>query len=229
MTVKCAQCGEEVLGAVNRCWQCGAPIASRPGDVNLPPVRGAPIADSAAAGPDRRRAEPPTDDAGESDGAVLAQLADGESGHHQTLGEHTAGEPGAPPVAAASATPASSITHGAGSEAVAPRYPRYAASVGGSIASLVLGALSLIASFYTASAVVTAVLGIGMGIWGLYSTRRGPAILGILLGCGAMAIGGVNGVVRMYEYRPGYNPWDSLSPYEPLGVPRAGLSCGFRP
>jgi len=95
-------------------------------------------------------------------------------------------------------------------------YPRHLASIGGSIAALVLGILSMIACFYTAGAVVTAVIGLLMGIWGLYSTRRGPAIIGILLCCVAMAIGGFNGVVWVYESQYGYKPWDAPSGYETL-------------
>lgn len=76
--------------------------------------------------------------------------------------------------------------------------------------------MSLIACFYTSGAVVTAVIGLLMGIWGLYSTRRGPAIIGILLCCVAMAIGGFNGVVWMYEAQYGYKPWDEPSGYDTL-------------
>src|SRR5687768_8967845 len=39
MTVRCAHCGEELLGAVNRCWKCGKQFAAQPTVDGLPPVR----------------------------------------------------------------------------------------------------------------------------------------------------------------------------------------------
>ena len=39
MTIRCAHCGEELLGAVNRCWRCGTPHVLRSGADSLPPVR----------------------------------------------------------------------------------------------------------------------------------------------------------------------------------------------
>jgi len=155
-----------------------------------------------------------------------AELADGTTGARELSGdgEEAAAEP---VVARRVGSPFAEAASGAGTAdrpppakthyvVTRPKYPRHMASVGGSIAALVLGILSLTASFYTSGAVITAVVGLFMGIWGLYSTRRGPAILGILLCCVAMAIGGFNGVVRVYEYHHGYKPWDVPSPYEPL-------------
>ena len=39
MAVRCAKCGEELLGAVNRCWKCGTMFAARPELDGRPPVR----------------------------------------------------------------------------------------------------------------------------------------------------------------------------------------------
>jgi hypothetical protein len=39
VAVRCANCGEELLGAVNRCWRCGATYLSLPQADGLPPVR----------------------------------------------------------------------------------------------------------------------------------------------------------------------------------------------
>jgi hypothetical protein len=39
MAVHCAKCGEELLGAVNRCWKCGQIFVRRPEMDGLPPVR----------------------------------------------------------------------------------------------------------------------------------------------------------------------------------------------
>ena len=42
MPVYCANCGEELLGAVNRCWRCGRTFAPSTGAHDVPPVRRSP-------------------------------------------------------------------------------------------------------------------------------------------------------------------------------------------
>src|SRR5687767_14951058 len=39
MAVKCTKCGEELLGAVNRCWKCGQSFAVHPQADGQPAVR----------------------------------------------------------------------------------------------------------------------------------------------------------------------------------------------
>ena len=39
MAVLCGKCGEELLGAVNRCWRCGQVFGALPDEGGLPPVR----------------------------------------------------------------------------------------------------------------------------------------------------------------------------------------------
>jgi hypothetical protein len=39
MAVRCSKCGEELLGAVNRCWKCGQTFALHPEIDGRPPVR----------------------------------------------------------------------------------------------------------------------------------------------------------------------------------------------
>src|SRR5688500_13239744 len=43
MAVLCSHCGEELMGAVNRCWKCGKPILSHSGPLDVPPIRRSPI------------------------------------------------------------------------------------------------------------------------------------------------------------------------------------------
>lgn len=230
MGVKCANCGEELLGAVNRCWRCGTRIESHPGDIALPPVRRAPIPPQVEIAAAIVAEEDATDDPADSNAVVEAALADGTTAE-TPASDKASGEIDAnPPVVARRvgspfADPAAASDDGSAERLQPPKthfvvrqanYPRHVASAGGSIAALVLGILSLIASFYTVGAVVTALIGLLMGIWGLYSTRRGPAIIGILLCCIAMAIGGFNGVVWVYESQYGYRPWDAPSEYDTL-------------
>ena len=79
--------------------------------------------------------------------------------------------------------------------------------MGGSVAALVLGIMSLGASFFTVGAAITAIVGIGMGIWGLYSNKRGLAFTGILLCCLALAVSGFNGAVQVYTQIYGRSPF----------------------
>src|SRR5437773_1075091 len=39
MPVHCSKCGEELLGAVNRCWKCGQMFALPPEKDGRPPIR----------------------------------------------------------------------------------------------------------------------------------------------------------------------------------------------
>jgi hypothetical protein len=110
-----------------------------------------------------------------------------------------------------------SITPTAQFEVRPARYPRVSAAGGGAIAALVLGLMSFVIGFFSVGAAVTALVGLMMGIWGLYSPRRGVALTGILLCCVAMAIAGFNGIVSLYEFQHGYKPWESPSQLEPLG------------
>lgn len=166
MAVRCSKCGEELLGAVNRCWKCGQMFALRPEIDGRPPVRTeAPVS-----------TEQPL--------AAIVIQQDQEQ-------------------PAAAALPPAMV--------VAPRYiqpPRKATTaemidarrnsmmaMGGTVASLVLGIFSIILTMLWAPAVIIAVLGLVMGIWGLYSPRRNLALVGMLLCC--LGIGfGAYGVAR---------------------------------
>ena len=90
-----------------------------------------------------------------------------------------------------------------------PNHPSYGANAGGAIAALVLGGMSFVFSYFTPLALVPAVVGLAMGIWGLYSTRRGMALAGVVLCCIAMAISGFNGLVALYTLQHGYAPWEA--------------------
>jgi hypothetical protein len=90
------------------------------------------------------------------------------------------------------------------------------AAQGGAIAALVLGSMTLVASFYTVLAAIPAALGFALGAWGLFSPRRGPAILGLLLCFLALAIASFNGAVSLYKHAYGHAPWEApAEPAEP--------------
>jgi hypothetical protein len=102
-----------------------------------------------------------------------------------------------------------------------PMYPRHVAAVGGAIGALVLGILSLIGCFFTNAALVTGILGLVMGVWGLYSTRRGIAVAGLLVCFLAMSISSFNGAVELYVRMYGEHPFKPKPTL--IGVPEDGL------
>ncbi|MCO6455123.1 MAG: hypothetical protein J5I93_07470, partial [Pirellulaceae bacterium] len=99
----------------------------------------------------------------------------------------------------------------------APSYPAHTAAVGGAIGSVVLGGMSLVGCLITNAALVTALLGLAMGVWGLYSTRRGLAVLGLLLCFLALSISSFNGAVDLYEYMNGRSPFAPAPLFEEDG------------
>ena len=177
--MKCEKCGEELLGAVNRCWRCGTKVELSVPAATHPPL--SPVAGPPAATP----AEVPGED------VVVAALVQPPSRK-----EAAPSSPGAP--------------------VSRPRpyhLRQLTAAQGGAIAALVLGLMSLVASFYTELAAIPAALGLALGAWGLFSPRRGPAILGLLLCFVALAIASFTGAVGLYKQAYGHAPWEA--PAEP--------------
>ena len=98
MSVHCAYCGEELMGAVNRCWRCGRRFAFAPTPESEPPVRRAPI--------DGPLNEPETDAPyAISSGGQAHPVANGHSSNSQFSNSHatTATAPIATSSAAATA------------------------------------------------------------------------------------------------------------------------------
>lgn len=94
-----------------------------------------------------------------------------------------------------------------------PIYPSNAGATGGAIASVVLGVMALATiKFITPGALLISILGVGMGVWGLYSDRRTAAVLGLLLCCLAMSISGFLSAVQLFELINGYNPFEGDLP-----------------
>jgi hypothetical protein len=79
----------------------------------------------------------------------------------------------------------------------------------GVIAGFVLGLFGIVACFFTVWAVIAAVVGLGLGLWGLSSAHRGTAVVTILLCCLTLLIGSFFGLADWYESRYGYKPWDA--------------------
>jgi hypothetical protein len=180
MTVRCANCGEELLGAVNRCWKCGRQFVARPTIEGLPPVQ-AELA--AAAAEPALEAQVLDENSISADGVVQPAVA------HAAVAVMPASRPLpanplATPKQPALARPARKIPN--------------LAAMGGTIGALVLGAFSLLLAPFRFEAAIIALLGLLMGIWGLYSPRRGWALVGMLLCCLGISVGTYTGVRQLY-------------------------------
>jgi hypothetical protein len=193
MSARCAKCGEELLGAVNRCWKCGQTFALRPEMDGRPPVR-SPL--------------PPTDPSQPLDAVVLDDAA------------ATAASPPAT-VPSTAAHPSAVAAYGTKQRAIstadridAQRKSQMA--MGGTVGSFVLALFALAVALFRFEAALIALLGLVMGIWGLYSPRRNVALVAMLLCCLAIGLGSYTGVRQLYihilQSRPVHIDNDSPSP-----------------
>jgi hypothetical protein len=191
MAVRCARCGEELLGAVNRCWKCGQQFAVRPTPDGLPPVRAELVAETVgvAAASNEQPADAP----------IEARLIDESAA---AGGQVTSVLEPRPTITAAIPPPLVS-TH----PLATPRQPKPVASpannvaaLGGADAALLLGLFGLLLSWWRYEGAIVAFIGLVAGIWGIYSPRRGWALVGMLLCALAMGLGTYTGVRQLYLY-----------------------------
>lgn len=204
MAVQCAQCGEELLGAVNCCWRCGHAFEVHSGPSDLPPVRRSPpitpFATVIAAGP--------------AENAVAPES-----------GEESAGVPtirrGSPFADRGSAETTVSTADPAVLAALAPARPPNFRSGGSTAASSLtfpIGGIALVLAFtFPAGGMFVAAFGVAIGTWGLYSRRRGVALAGLMLCCVSLAVAGFNTAVQLYVHFYGIAPWENNDPSLPLG------------
>lgn len=219
MSVRCSKCGDELLGAVNRCWKCGQQFTAQPDPGGLPPVRYKPI-------------ELPPD-------VVLAEVAGSAEGE-QLGAENILEAPAVDQLAAAPSRVATrELPASASSDArpirsgspfvqgavmrpvTTPAFPRHPllpgtspripgpagydpVAVAGAIASILVGLFALSIAWMTSpvaigGAILIALIGFSLGIWGLYSKRRGWALLGILISCAAIGLATYSGAIVLYE------------------------------
>lgn len=94
-------------------------------------------------------------------------------------------------------------------------YARYAAATGGAVGALVLAVMSLVFAYFTIGALFTALLGIGMGAWGVQSNHRKMAIAAMALCCLAVVLSACFGAVHLYTEVNGHLPWESPPAPEP--------------
>lgn len=196
MAVRCARCGEELLGAVNRCWKCGQQFAVRPTPEGLPPVRAELVAETVG-GAAAANEQQPTER--QSDAPIEARLIDESAA---AVGQVTSVLEPRPTIAAA-VPPQLATTH----PLATPRQPKpvgipanNVAALGGAYAALLLGLFGLLLSWWRYEGAIVAFIGLVAGIWGIYSPRRGWALVGMLLCALAMGLGTYTGVRQLYLY-----------------------------
>jgi hypothetical protein len=217
MTVRCAHCGEELLGAVNRCWKCGQAFSAQPTVDGLPPVRSqspaAGAGDAAVAQVEALEARVLDDAQTESvgDTAVLTVAESAEA--PESAGSPAAEPAPAPPMsifplppnplATPSAYDAPSLYEAAPAFPTRQRYvpPRpNIAALGGAYGALLLGMFALLLAPFRWEAAIVAFIGLLAGIWGIYSPRRGWAVIGMLLCAIAMGWGTYTGMRALWLY-----------------------------
>jgi len=208
MAVQCSKCGEELLGAVNRCWNCGTPFYTVSDEGGVPPIRREPIKPTVAA--EVVVVETP----------IAAEVLDEEAASAlQTENNTTTVRRGSPfsdsftPSDSTKATRQSdtSSTSSSVRDLLNPR--NNVVSLVVAISSLVFGILSVLFLFVSAAATFfTSVIGLGLGLRGLYGNRRGPAIAGIVLCCLALGLSGLFATLYIFELSFGYNPLDFTQP-----------------
>jgi hypothetical protein len=86
-----------------------------------------------------------------------------------------------------------------------------------------------LAFVFPVGALIVTSLGLVMGIWGVYSRKRGAAILGLLICCVAFATAGFNGAVELYTYAHGVSPFETYVPVTVEEWARRFRTAGLRP
>lgn len=92
------------------------------------------------------------------------------------------------------------------------RYQKNGGATAGATLTLPLGIISFVAAFlFPLAGILLALLGLGFGVWGLNSRRRGWAVVGLLICCLSLAIATYYEVVEVYISWYGVAPWASNS------------------
>ena len=196
MAVHCAKCGEELLGAVNRCWKCGQIFARRPEMDGLPPVR---------------MERPPA--AGEPLEAIVLEEGDeGVAVPVAVAAPPAAGFPLPPPVApTVQFIPKPMKPPPSTSQMIEARRHSLMA-MGGTVGALAIGVFALILAPFRFEAAIVGLIGLGLGLWGLHSPKRNWALVGLLLCCLAIGLGAYRGANDLYVFIKNQQPMEIEDP-----------------
>lgn len=72
--------------------------------------------------------------------------------------------------------------------------------MGGTVGSMVLGLFALVLAMFRFEAALIALLGLVLGIWGLYSPKRALALVAMLVCCLAIGLGSYTGAKQLYVF-----------------------------
>ena len=230
MAVTCAKCNEPLLGAVNRCWKCGAEFNTQLSSQQVPPIRRTPVELTA------RLTDSMATASSETPGVVADVTAATEDAvdHPKNVpfastethpavpgtwqGRYRVGSPFATTTVQSKAAKESTLPretrHILDGSAGRAQYPSNIAASGAAIAAMILGILSQAGILlllwgvllHPIGTLLTALLGIILGIWGIYSPKSRIAIWGLLFCCLALAVGGFFAVVDVYQQTHNTDP-----------------------
>jgi hypothetical protein len=212
MSVRCAKCGEELLGAVNRCWKCGQKFDLRPEIDGRPPVRFEMT--EAATEPveavllDEPPAEPSTGDGAAQAAATPATV---ETSYYPPAPAWTSAATKTPTPAIPRSIPRSVVN---ASDIVEARR-KSAMAMGGTVAAIVLGLFAIAIAPFRFEAAFIALIGVIMGIWGLYSPRRNWALAAMLLCCLAVGLGAFTGARQILLWLESQKEIQMVEPVDP--------------
>jgi hypothetical protein len=186
MSVKCAQCGEELLGAVNRCWRCGTLLQSRDGN-DAPPVIVTPRVVTAV-----------------QDGPLEAQILESPDPSEDVV---RAGSP----FAATTPTTTQPTKQPATFEPPRPAPNRdwNASTISSWVAVVVVIYGWVLLSFNSIIAFSLALVALALGIFGLWGRHRAASIVAMILCCFLIAFAGYHMFVDIFTWAYGYGPFES--------------------
>jgi len=184
MPVKCAQCGEELLGAVNKCWRCGQLVESHP-EVDVPPVVQPPILIT-----------PPVITPAEGDLIAEAQLV-GQPTNVAAENQNMR-----------SGSPFAKTQRGTWQHWRQTTGREWNASTISAWVAVVVAIYGwVLTSFNPFVAFAVAVVSLGLGIFGLWGRHRPAAVVAIILCCLLIAFAGYHMFVDIFTWAYGYAPF----------------------
>ena len=188
MVDECSECGEELIGNVNRCWRCGSMIVSKADSTDSDPVIDATCTSDDVVPVAYLVPDPIVESDDQASGGDSHKNVDRSSATDSTIAD--VGESN---VQVRTGSPFRG-GHECADEplfdnVVMPQYPDNVLRENFAVASVVVAVMSLIASIGTAWSLISSSVSLGLGILGIRSERRRTAIVGVVLSCIAVFVG----------------------------------------